>query len=125
MIVGRLRSPQRAKPRRRRLAQALLFVFVWDLGFHLLAPLHSLPNLAPAEMMLAGDEDTGSSDDHSDCGMPGHGCALSHHHHFPALLSHSYFTIPLRALRPAEWVYRVPIGHTPLAAGLIRAPPSL
>lgn len=105
----------------RQCALVLLFVFVWDLGFDLLAPLHVDPESLEVPVGVAEAPDTGN---HPDCGLPDHKCALSHHHHFPALVSTAQSLIlPVASNQQAGTPPAVSV-HCPLASRLIRAPPA-
>ncbi len=120
-----LQLANRSKLFRQRLATLLLLLFVWDMGLHLLATAHPVHDAGISIGTLSEDGGTGPPDEHSDCNIPGHGCASSHHHHFPAFLSSVLFTVPRTALKMAE---RAPVAatvQTALAARLIRAPPSV
>jgi hypothetical protein len=99
----------------------LLFVFVWDLGFEVLAPLHFHHTKSSAAVSVEPAE----PEHHPDCGLPDHSCALSHHHHFPALISSAH-TIIL-AVATEQILSTLPISalHRSTATRLIRGPPSL
>ena len=103
----------------RRCAALLLFAFAWDIGFELLAPLHFHRDDSPASVIIEASE----ADPHPDCGLPDHGCALSHHHHFPALLA-AVQSIVLPAVTE-HLVVPLPVAgfHRTSAARLIRGPP--
>ncbi len=120
-----LQLANRSKPFRQRLATLLLLLFVWDMGLHLLATPHPVHDSDISIGTLSEDGDAGTPDGHSDCKIPGHGCASSHHHHFPAFLSSVLFTVPQAALKMAERAPAAAIVQTALAARLIRAPPSV
>lgn len=125
MMQSFLQLANRSKPFRQRLATLLLLLFVWDMGLHLLATPHPVHDSDVSIGTLSETGDAGTPDGHSDCKIPGHGCASSHHHHFPAFLSSVLFTVPRTALKMAE---RAPVAatvQTALAARLIRAPPSV
>jgi hypothetical protein len=105
----------------RRCATLLLFVFVWDIGFELFAPLHFDHEDSSASVSI----ETTESERHPDCGLPDHGCAISHHHHFPALLASAQSIIlPTVAEHPAG---TLPVAalHRTSTTRLIRGPPSL
>ena len=104
----------------RQCALALLFVFVWDLGFELLAPLHLDTETQLAPVQIAGAAET---EPHPDCGLPDHQCALSHHHHFPALISATPLIIPPVAGHGSDGAAQVQASHVPQAYRQIRAPP--
>ncbi|MGH9784040.1 MAG: hypothetical protein ACRD88_07625 [Terriglobia bacterium] len=105
----------------RQCALVLLFVFVWDIGFELLAPLHLDAEAQLAPVQIAGAAET---EPHPDCGLPDHQCAVSHHHHFPALISATQSIILPVATEPLAGTLPVAAYHRPSAASLIRGPPS-
>jgi hypothetical protein len=98
----------------------LLFVFVWDIGFELLAPLHLDAETQLAPVQIAGTDET---EPHPDCGLPDHQCALSHHHHFPAIVSATPFIISPVSGHRSEGAAQVQASHIPQAYRQIRAPP--
>jgi hypothetical protein len=103
----------------RRCAALLLFTFVWDIGFELLAPLHFHQDDTSASVIIEAAE----TDPHPDCGLPDHGCALSHHHHFPALLAAiQSMVLPVVT---EHLVVPLPVAgfHRTSATRLIRGPP--
>ena len=104
----------------RQCALALLFVFVWDLGFELLAPLHLDTEAQLTPVQIAG---TDESETHPDCGLPDHQCALSHHHHFPALISAAHSVILTVATKLLAGTLPVTAHYRASAARLIRGPP--
>jgi len=103
----------------RRCATLLLFVFVWDIGFELLASLHFDHETSSASVSANLPE----SERHPDCGLPDHECALSHHHHFPALLA-AVHAINLSSVtgHPAGTL-PVSAHYRAATARLIRGPP--
>ncbi len=105
----------------RRSAILLLFVFVWDLGFELLAPLHFDHETSSARVSVANAPET---DPHPDCGLPDHQCALSHHHHFPALISAEHSIILSVATEHLPGTLPVTTRHRASATRLIRGPPA-
>ncbi len=125
MMQSFLQLANRSKPFRQRLATLLLLLFVWDMGLHLLATPHPVHDSDSSIGTLSETGDSGTPDGHSDCKIPGHGCASSHHHHFPAFLSSALFTVPRAALKMAERAPAAVAVQTALAARLIRAPPSV
>ena len=125
MMQRFLQLANRSKLFRQRLATLLLLLFVWDMGLHLLATPHSDHDAGASIGTLSETGGAGTPDGHSECKIPGHGCASSHHHHFPAFLSSVLFTAPRASLKMAERVPAAAIVQTVLAARLIRAPPSV
>ena len=125
MMQSFLQLANRSKPFRQRLATLLLLLFVWDMGLHLLTTPHSVHDEGISIGALSETGGAGTPDGHSDCKIPGHGCASSHHHHFPAFLSGVLFTVPQASLKMAERVPAAATMQTALAARLIRAPPSV
>ena len=106
----------------RQCALLMLLLVVWDICFDLLAPLH-----ADLDASFSGVGVTGSSEadpeSHPGCGIPDHSCVLSHHHHFPALVSTTQFVIFAIARPRPEGAEQVNAVHIPQANRLIRAPP--
>ncbi len=125
MLQSFLQLANRSKPFRQRLATLLLLLFVWDMGLHLVATPHPVRDSGISIGALSETGDAGTPASHSDCKIPGHGCASSHHHHFPAFLSSVLFTVPWAALKMAERIPAAAAVQTALAARLIRAPPSV
>ena len=125
MLQSFLQLANQSKPFRQRLATLLLLLFVWDMGLHLVVLPHPVRDSGVLIGTLPETGDAGTPDEHSDCKIPGHGCASSHHHHFPAFLSSVLFTVPRAALKMTEWVPAAAAVQTALAARLIRAPPSV
>ena len=105
----------------RRCAALLLFSFVWDIGFELLAPLHFHSDDSSASVTLEAPE----TDRHPDCGLPDHGCALSHHHHFPALLAAAHAIILSSVTGQPAGMLPVSAYHRTATARPIRGPPPL
>ncbi len=125
MLQSFLQLANKSKLFRQRLATLLLLLFVLDMGLHLVATPHPVHDSDISIGTLSETGDAGIPDEHSDCKIPGHGCASSHHHHFPAFLSSVLFTVPRAALKMAERVPAAGTMQTALAARLIRAPPSV
>ncbi len=125
MMQSFLQLANRSKLFRQRLATLLLLLFVWDMGLHLVATPHPVHDSSISIGALSEEGGTGAPDSHSDCKIPGHGCASSHHHHFPAFLSSALFTAPRGSLKMTERVPATATVQTALAARLIRAPPSV
>ncbi|MCZ6492228.1 MAG: hypothetical protein O7A06_17070, partial [Acidobacteria bacterium] len=121
MMQSFLQLANRSKLFRQRLATLLLLLFVWDMGLHLAATPHPVHDAGVSIGALSEDGDAGIPDEHSDCKIPGHGCASSHHHHFPAFLSSLLITAPRASLKMAERVPAAATVQTALAARLIRA----
>ena len=100
----------------------LLLVVVWDICFDLIAPLH-----ADLDASISGVDITGTSgadpESHPGCGLPDHSCSLSHHHHFPAVVSTPQFIIPAILSNRPVGTAQVKAAHIPQANGQIRAPP--
>ncbi len=103
-----------------RCAALLLFAFVWDIGFELLAPLYLGHEHSSAPVSVS----TPVTDPHPDCGLPDHGCALSHHHHFPALLASVQSIILPVATEQLAAILPATVHHRAGATSLIRGPPS-
>ena len=103
----------------RRCAALLLFAFVWDIGFELLAPLHFHQEDSSASVIVEAPE----ADPHPDCGLPDHGCALSHHHHFPALLAAAHAIILSSMTEHPAGTLPVSAHHRSATTRLIRGPP--
>ncbi len=125
MLQSFLQLANQSKPFRQRLATLLLLLFVWDMGLHLVATSHPVHDSDTSIGTLSEDGAAGIPDEHSDCKIPGHGCASSHHHHFPAFLSGALFTVPRAALKMTERAPAASAVQTVFAARLIRAPPSV
>jgi hypothetical protein len=104
----------------RRCALLLLFVFVWDIGFELLASLHF--DHEPASALVSANLPETA---HPDCGLPDHECALSHHHHFPALVGTEHAITLAVATRQLAGTLPVSAYHRTSTARLIRGPPPL
>jgi hypothetical protein len=105
----------------RRCAALLLFAFVWDIGFELLAPLHFHDEDSSAAVAVEAPD----TDPHPDCGLPDHGCALSHHHHFPALLAAAHAIMLSSATGHLAATLPVSAHHRTATTRLIRGPPPL
>jgi hypothetical protein len=105
----------------RRSAFVLLFIFVWDIGFELLAPLHFDPETSLPSVSVI---DPAETEYHPDCGFPDHECALSHHHHFPALVSAGHSIVFSVATEPLPATPPVTARYRDAATRLIRGPPS-
>ena len=101
----------------------MLFVVVWDICFDLIAPLHAD---LEASFSGVGIADTSGADpeSHPGCGVPDHSCVLSHHHHFPALVSTTQFIISVITSHRPEGAAQVKAAHIPKAYRHIRAPPA-
>jgi hypothetical protein len=99
----------------------LLFVFIWDLGFEVLAPLHFDHAASPDAVSVQPAE----TEHHPDCGLPDHSCALSHHHHFPALISAAHAILLPVATEQILSILPVSALHRATAKRLIRGPPSI
>ncbi len=125
MMQSFLQLANRSKLFRQRLATLLLLLFVWDMGLHLAATPHSAHDAGASIGTLSEDGGTGTPEEHSDCKIPGHGCASSHHHHFPAFLSSVLFAVPRASLKMAERAPAAAIVQTAFIARPIRAPPSV
>jgi hypothetical protein len=105
----------------RQCAIVLLFAFLWDIGFDLLAPLHADSEAPLAPVSIAEVPDSGT---HPDCGLPDHHCALSHHHHFPALVSTTQSIILPAVTEQLAGNLPVTAHHRASTTRLIRGPPS-
>ena len=120
-----LQLANRSKLFRQRLAALLLLMFVWDMGLHLAATSHPVHDSGTSIGTLSEDGGAGTPDGHSNCKIPGHGCASYHHHHFPAFLSSVSFTVPRAVMNRPDWIPAPATVQTSFAARLIRAPPSV
>ena len=101
----------------------MLLVFVWDICFDLVAPLHVEPGVSVSGVGIT-DTSGRDTESHPDCGLPDHDCALSHHHHFPALVSATQFVIFAVASNGPEGAAQGKAVHIPHANRHIRAPPA-
>src|ERR1035441_2460986 len=129
MLRHLLQIPNRSKLFRQSIAALLLLFFAWDIVLDSAPPVHAVQDLPgdPVVSISSGRQDnTGNTNDGDpDCGMPDHGCALSHHHHFPAVLSSTNVTILVAALLLAKSDKVPATGHSPLSHHPIRAPPCI
>ena len=108
---------------RQRLALLLVWMFVWDLAEHLAAPAHS--HLSPdnsVQRLLPGGGAQNPSED-PDCGFLDHGCALTHHHHFAAVLGDSPQPFLPSSVLLDYYGQNVAIFHSSRTRRPIRAPP--
>ena len=119
-----LRGPIQSKFFRQYVATCLLLFFAWDIVLDSVPPLHAILDFSGGSVVSISSSAPGNPDtDHPDCGIPGHGCALSHHHHFPAILGFSNFTILVAAVcLLASNIVPSP-GHVSPSSHPIRAPP--
>jgi len=113
-----------SKGLQRTVAGLLLLLFVWDAAFHLSAQSYPVPDARGAGVLWFGAGDSGSHEGHPNCGFPDHGCALSHHHHFPAFLTTAHFALPYAVFHRDERALLLAALQSPQAARQIRAPPS-
>ena len=125
MLQSFLQLANKSKLFRQRLATLLLLLFVLDMGLHLVATPHPVHDSDISIGTLSETGDAGIPDEHSDCKIPGHGCASSHHHHFPAFLSSILFTVPRAVMNRPDWIPAPATVQSSFAARLIRAPPSV
>ena len=111
---------------RQYVAALLLLFFAWDIVLDSAPPIHAVRDLSGDAAVSVSSGSTANPDgDHPDCGIPGHGCALSHHHHFPAVLGSTNFTISVAVLHLAKSDKVPATGHSLLSHHPIRAPPSI
>lgn len=103
-------------------AAVLLASFVADVAFHAVSPLLTAysPTLSITSISAGETPDVPYD---SDCGIPGHKGAGFHHHHYPALISSTGFTLPFTILKPDEPHRATPALYAPVVARLSRAPP--
>ena len=106
----------------RQCAMVMLLVVVWDICFDLIAPLHADPDASFSGVGITGTSEA-DPESHPGCGIPDHSCSLSHHHHFPAVVSTAQFTISAVASNGPEGTAQVKAIHIPQANRQIRAPP--
>ena len=122
--MRRMMIPTRSGALRQWFAWLLLLCFVSDVVVDSIPPLHADEDSGgSAAFSLLSGSGSNPADDHPDCGMPDHGCALSHHHHFPAVLGITSFTISVASLRVVRLAEAPITGHAPSSDGPIRAPP--
>ena len=124
MILFFPQLARRSKLFRHYGAAVLLASFAADLGFHAVSPFltvyspaSSIANISESEAPVVPYE--------PDCGIPGHKGSASHHHHFPALISHVGFTLPFTILELGKPHRATPTIDAPTVARLSRAPPVL
>src|SRR5260221_3436012 len=99
MLLHRLQTSTRSRFFRQYIATLLLLFFAWDIVLDSLPPIHVIRDLSGGPTVSISSPGTGNpADDHPDCGLPDHGCALTHHHHFPALLRSARFSIVVAAI---------------------------
>jgi hypothetical protein len=113
-VVGRARQ--------RLLASALLLLFVTDIGFHVAEALWSDPPSAGTSE-IAWQAGHSIPVPHSDCGIPSHSGLPFHHHHFPAVISLSSFTLVFTALAWVAGTSSPRILSHSLVTAQSRAPP--
>ena len=124
MLPSILPFPNRSRVFRQYIAALLLVFFVWDMVLDSAPSLHAIRDLAgKSAVSVSSGGGAHPDDDHPDCGLPDHGCALTHHHHFPAVLGSTNFAIPVAALRLDKSDKVLTTGHAPLSNHPIRAPP--
>lgn len=104
-------------------ASGLLFLFVSDLGYHLLAPLLASPNAQTETWLLPGQGHAGSSESDPGCGIPDHSGTPFHHHHFPAVVTQAVFPVPLITLAWVSGILLVGTVPPAFVTSLSRAPP--
>ena len=120
-IRPKLKRMPLKRPISQRVCSFLLaLAFIWDIGFHLIASPHGLFEASGSTTEITPG---GGGDMDPDCGVPGHGCALSHHHHFPALVTTSQFLIAPVALTSESGALPTVVAHRSISSRLIRAPP--
>src|ERR1019366_3760204 len=122
--MRRMMISNRSGALRQWFAWLLLLCFVSDIVVDSLPPLHANEDAGgSAAFSLLSGSGSNPGDDHPDCGMPDHGCALSHHHHSPAVLGITSFTIAVAAFRVIRSGEAPITGHAPASDRPIRAPP--
>jgi hypothetical protein len=126
MLRSLLQFPNRSRFFRQYIATLLLLFFAWDMVLDSVPPAHAIRDSSRGSVVSisSGGADN-PSDDHPDCGLPDHGCALTHHHHFPGVLSSAGFTILVAALHLATSDEVPATGHSSSSNLLIRAPPCI
>ncbi|MBI2815497.1 MAG: hypothetical protein HYX72_01010 [Acidobacteria bacterium] len=119
-----LPRPNNSRCFQRYIATLLLFALAWDLAIDSIPPIQALRNLADNRASIFSTEQGSPADDHSGCGIPGHVCALSHHH-FPAVVGTTHFMISVAALFVAKSEGTPAAKHATVVYDFIRGPPSL
>jgi len=105
-------------------AALLLLFFAGDLLLDAFPPVHTAQDFPTGPAVSASNSGAENpADDFPGCGIPGHACALSHHHHFPAVLSTNIFTILVATLHVVKSEIVPRMGHSPASNYPIRAPP--
>ena len=110
---------------RQSVALLLLLGFIADIGLHLIPPLCLTGTPTEPTFTISALGGSSPHEDHSDCGIPEHGGAWFHHHHFPALVIHASFTMPQTVLNWVAEKASIARPHTPRILQLVRAPPFL
>jgi hypothetical protein len=107
-------------------AWLLLLCFFSDIVVDLLPPLHASED-AGGSAAFSALSGSGSNprNDHPDCGMPDHCCGLTHHHHFPSVLTIASFTIAVASFHVARSGEAPITGHALASDRPIRAPPCI
>jgi hypothetical protein len=122
--MRRMMISNRSGGLRQWFAWLLLLSFVSDIVVDSIPLLHANEDAGDsAAFSLLGGSGSNPADDHPDCGMPDHGCALSHHHHSPAVLGITSFTIAVASFRVSRSGEAPITGHAPASDRPIRAPP--
>jgi hypothetical protein len=126
MLTKLLQVPNGSKFFRQYIATFLLLFFAWDFVLDSVPPIHAIRDFSACSAVSISSGGAGNpADDHPDCGLPDHGCALTHHHHFPGVLSSSSLTIFVAALHLVTSDNVLARGHSPASDLPIRAPPCL
>lgn len=122
--MRRMMISNRSGALRQWFAWLLLLCFFSDIVVDSLPPLHTNEDSGDsAAFSLLSGSGSNPADDHPDCGMPDHGCALTHHHHFPAVLGVLHFTTSVATLYLAK-TDPVPVTeHSSSSSHPICAPP--
>lgn len=124
MLRRLLQFPNKSQSFRQCIATLLLLFFVWDAVDDAIPPRHAALDFSEdSAVTISSGGVNNPDDDHPDCGLPDHGCALTHHHHFPAVIGSNNSTIFVVALEAAMPDQPAASGHAPLSDHPIRAPP--
>jgi hypothetical protein len=121
-MASSLRLVSSSRPFRRSVCALLLLFFLWDIAWHTM-PLGHLHDLFAAGTSILDGSSAAPAD--PGCGIPGHGCALSHHHHYPAIVGSTRLPIHVASLYVSRSEVSPATQHRATPAGLIRAPPSV
>ena len=124
MKRGPLQFPNKPTFFQRYVATLLLLFFAWDFVLDSVPPIHAVRDLGDIPASIFSGEQRSPADNHPGCGIPGHVCALSHHH-FPAVVGITHFTISVAALLVAKSERTPAAEYASVISDLIRGPPSL